>query len=402
MLSRTWTILSAIIIALAIFTCTTLAHAQNDAAEPADTAEPADATEPTTDGGETETAPADDPAAAYAAKKERWDFVDGELTLLRGRLAGATPDKQQEFFRQYMTFTQEMYGLVPELQETAIAAYEAKPNEDAGILKTLLGLIHFHMQSHSTGARTPGGLPETMPPNFAEALKIAKVLHKHKADVPGAASLIGTAAFYAGDDEIAAEMLPKAEKSKYLSEDGKAALAETKLRMEDAKANLPRVQLKLKDGDVVLELFEDQAPGAVGNFISLVEDGYYDGLTFHRVIDGYMAQGGDPTGDGSGGPGYNIYCECEKENARKHFAGALSMAHAGKDTGGSQFFITFEESHHLDGKHTVFGRVIEGMDAVNKITRRLPKEGEPPADKIIEATVLRKRDHEYKPNKVTE
>ncbi len=119
-------------------------------------------------------------------------------------------------------------------------------------------------------------------------------------------------------------------------------------------------------GNIVLELFEKDAPGTVENFVSLIKKGFYDGLTFHRVIPGFVAQGGCPYGTGTGGPGYTIKCETEG-NPNKHVRGALSMAHAGKDTGGSQFFICYDSFPHLDGVHTVFGQVIEGMDAVDKI-----------------------------------
>ncbi|HEV7226497.1 MAG TPA: peptidylprolyl isomerase [Pirellulales bacterium] len=159
--------------------------------------------------------------------------------------------------------------------------------------------------------------------------------------------------------------------------------------------DLPQVLLKTSKGDVVIELYEDEAPNTVANFVSLVEQKFYDGLTFHRVIDGFMAQGGCPKGTGSGGPGYAIACECRQKNARKHGRGSLSMAHAGKDTGGSQFFITFDATPHLDGKHTVFGKVIKGMDVVDKFSRT--DSGAKP-DKILEAKILRKRDHEYKPD----
>ncbi|MCO6458325.1 MAG: peptidylprolyl isomerase [Pirellulaceae bacterium] len=155
-------------------------------------------------------------------------------------------------------------------------------------------------------------------------------------------------------------------------------------------------------GPVVLELYENQAPDTVGNFINLVEKKYYDGLTFHRVLPGFMAQGGCPEGTGSGGPGYEIYCECPREDHRQHFAGTLSMAHAGKDTGGSQFFLTFRRTNHLDGRHTVFGRVIEGQDVLAKLQRRDPGRpgGLPEPDKILKAEVVRKRDHAYEPKKV--
>jgi len=125
-------------------------------------------------------------------------------------------------------------------------------------------------------------------------------------------------------------------------------------------------------GVIELELFPDEAPGTVANFEKLAKEGFYDGTTFHRVIPNFMVQGGDPyskTGKGrvgTGGPGYTIKCETHR-NTHKHVAGTLSMAHAGKDTGGSQFFICHSPQRHLDGVHTVFGQVTKGMDVVNKI-----------------------------------
>jgi cyclophilin family peptidyl-prolyl cis-trans isomerase len=189
---------------------------------------------------------------------------------------------------------------------------------------------------------------------------------------------------------------------KELPEQKKAWEAEKVIREKEAKANdLPRVKLETTKGPIVIELFENEAPGAVGNFVSLVEKKFYDGLTFHRVLPGFMAQGGDPDGTGSGGPGYHIFCECEKPEARLHFRGTLSMAHAGKDTGGSQFFLTFRPTTHLNRRHTAFGRVIEGMDVLAKLQRRDPQAlNPPPPDKIVKAEIVRKRDHAYKPSKV--
>jgi cyclophilin family peptidyl-prolyl cis-trans isomerase len=132
-----------------------------------------------------------------------------------------------------------------------------------------------------------------------------------------------------------------------------------------------------------------------------VEKGFYAGTPFHRVIPEFMAQGGDPTGRGTGGPGYVIPCETDEPHARKHFRGSLSMAHAGKDTGGSQFFLTFRPNENLDGKHTVFGRVIEGFDVLPKIHRTQAPDGRPipgiKPDTILSAEVVRKRDHDYAP-----
>lgn len=117
---------------------------------------------------------------------------------------------------------------------------------------------------------------------------------------------------------------------------------------------------------VVVELFPKEAPKTVENFVTLIKKGFYDGLKFHRVIPGFVAQGGCPLGTGTGGPGYTIPCET-KGNPHRHERGSLSMAHRGKDTGGSQFFICFEPQPHLNGVHTVFGKVIEGMEHVDMI-----------------------------------
>lgn len=119
-------------------------------------------------------------------------------------------------------------------------------------------------------------------------------------------------------------------------------------------------------GTMEIELFEKRAPITTKNFIDLAEKGYYDGLKFHRVIDGFMIQGGDPNGDGSGGPGYTIPDEFHLD-LKHDKAGMLSMANRGPDTGGSQFFITLAAASHLDGKHSVFGELIEGMDVLKKI-----------------------------------
>ena len=133
---------------------------------------------------------------------------------------------------------------------------------------------------------------------------------------------------------------------------------------------MSKVIFQTEEGDITFELFSNDAPNTVNNFIQLVNDGFYNGLTFHRVIPGFMAQGGCPnTKEGSngmpgtGGPGYSIKCEI---NTNKHLKGSLSMAHAGKDTGGSQFFIVYEPQPHLDGVHTVFGKT-ENMDIVLKL-----------------------------------
>lgn len=130
---------------------------------------------------------------------------------------------------------------------------------------------------------------------------------------------------------------------------------------------MTRAIMKTDKGTINLELFEQDAPNTVKNFVDLANKGFYDGLTFHRVIPNFVIQGGCPQGTGTGGPGYTIKCETAG-NPHKHQAGSLSMAHAGKDTGGSQFFICHSPQPHLDGKHTVFGKT-EDMDVVNAIRK---------------------------------
>jgi peptidyl-prolyl cis-trans isomerase B (cyclophilin B) len=119
-------------------------------------------------------------------------------------------------------------------------------------------------------------------------------------------------------------------------------------------------------GDIVLDLYPQYAPKTVNNFVFLARDGFYDGVSFHRVIQNFMIQGGDPTGSGRGGPGYKFEDEV-RNNPLKHETGVLSMANAGPNTNGSQFFITHAPQPHLDGKHTVFGKVTSGQDVVNAI-----------------------------------
>ncbi len=122
-----------------------------------------------------------------------------------------------------------------------------------------------------------------------------------------------------------------------------------------------------KYGNIVIEFF-DEVTNTVKNFVSLAESGFYDDLTFHRCIPDFMAQGGCPLGTGTGEPGYRIPCETEKNAGKhKHQRGSLSMAHAGKDTGGSQFFLVHEQPSHLDGKHTVFGQISEGLEIIYKL-----------------------------------
>ena len=140
-------------------------------------------------------------------------------------------------------------------------------------------------------------------------------------------------------------------------------------------------KIKTAHGDMTVEFFSEDAPKTVANFVKLAKDGFYEGLTFHRVIPGFVAQGGCPKGIGSGGPGYTIPCELDGNN-QYHERGVLSMAHAGRNTGGSQFFIVHDRSAtaHLDRNHTCFGKVVEGLAVIDSI-----RQGDTFSVEILEA-----------------
>ena len=228
-----------------------------------------------------------------------------------------------------------------------------------------------------------------------------------------------------GDYLIGKGISPKyfevAAKSESLSIEQKQIFDELLIRQTELlKNDLPRVELKTSKGTVVVELFENEAPGTVGNFVFLVENGYFDDMLFHRVIEGFMAQTGGYKLDESGkqrggeGPGYEIKCECYEPNARKHFTGSLSMAKKSdergsiRDSGGSEFYMTLQRTDFLDGEHTVFGRVLSGYPAIENLERThlsnrygedVPME-DVLQDKIISAKVLRKRAHQYRPDRI--
>lgn len=338
------------------------------------------------------------PAAAFADKLAQWKEVLKELRKLRADYKTATPDQIAEIQTKWNNAIAKAEAMIDPLRQAGKAAYLAAPNLDNSLTEFLVKLV----------------ADDVARDNYEPAADIAKALADNGCDKKELFDPAGVAAFSTNDFETAEKELKRAESAGKLGENGRKLLGEIdnykkywqeeqELRKKEAAANdLPRVRLATSKGDIVVELFENEAPETVGNFISLVEQKFYDGLTFHRVLAGFMAQGGCPRGDGTGDAGYKIYCECYKDNYRKHFRGTLSMAHAGRDTGGSQFFITFLPTPHLNGKHTAFGRVIEGMEVLAKLQRINPddKGSKPDPDKIIKAEVIRKRDHKYEPHKV--
>ena len=151
----------------------------------------------------------------------------------------------------------------------------------------------------------------------------------------------------------------------------------------------PTVTFETNHGTFKAEMFEDAAPVTAGNFLKLVRDGFYDGIIFHRVIDGFMIQGGDPTGTGTGGPGYKIKDEFAPGLSHTD-EGIFSMANAGPNTGGSQFFITLAATPWLNGKHAIFGKVVEGIEVVRAIGKTPTKSGDRPAEEVVMKKVTTK------------
>jgi cyclophilin family peptidyl-prolyl cis-trans isomerase len=344
-------------------------------------------------------------AQGDAASQEEWKALVAEkaalvekLTGMQEKFANATAEEQQKLAQEAQGLQQNFQQKVaPRMVELAPQVYAANP-QDIDAAEIMLQVHYSKMQ-------------------FEQAAEVADSILAQQPEHQLALNVGGVANFANHDFKKALGQLEAAQKADQLIPQlGGQYLdsarnyvgyweKEEQIRQQEAAATgdqqLPRVKMTTSKGEIVLELFENEAPNTVANFISLAEKGFYDGLTFHRVIPTFMAQGGCPntregaTGQpGTGGPGYNIKCEAYEPNARRHFAGTLSMAHAGKDTGGSQFFITHLPTPHLDQEvrpesvHTVFGRVIEGLDVVREL------EVDDPIEKV---EVVRKRNHDYKP-----
>lgn len=151
-----------------------------------------------------------------------------------------------------------------------------------------------------------------------------------------------------------------------------------------------KIKLETNKGDIVIQLYDKEMPVTTGNFKKLVTEGFYDGVIFHRVIDGFMIQGGDPTGTGMGGPGYKIPDEFTETDLDANNRGTIAMANAGPNTGGSQFFINLADNNFLDGRHPVFGKVIQGMNVVDAIGKVQTDAQDKPLEpvRIIKASVI--------------
>jgi cyclophilin family peptidyl-prolyl cis-trans isomerase len=333
---------------------------------------------------------------------EEWKTLVGQAGALRANNRIAKDSERPELERQWNALLEKINVLKPQFFAAAEKAFIEAPNADKEVTDLLQEIFYT----------------DVMQDDYENAMRIGKLLIDNHCETGQICSDAGIAAVCAGDFATADTYFAMAKKAGYYAEKEhndplldqagyymtnlaklkKSWDKEQAIRDAESKADdLPRVLIRTNKGDMEVELFENEAPNTVANFITLVEKGFYGGVTFHRVLPQFMAQGGDPKGDGTGGPGYTIPDEYGVPNHRPHFRGSLSMARATQpNSAGSQFFICFVPRGDLDGAYTVFGRVTKGMDVLAKIQRRDPeKQDQPDGDKIVEAKVLRKRAHDY-------
>lgn len=341
----------------------------------------------------------------YEATLEEWRGILKTLQQLRVRYNEANISEVNGIKKEWEDAITRGNELIPQLRDDGLAAFVESPNEDNVLTQLLLKLAEDAMEKN----------------DFDVVANMTSTMLNSGCTVRSLYNLAGISMFCVHEFEVAKVFLTKAQELEEISEMAIGDLKdidsyiefwnrEQEIRTAEAEAdNLPRITFKTTRGDIVIELFENEAPGTVGNMVSLVSSGFYDNLKFHRVLPNFMAQGGCPKGDGTGGPGYEILDECDPAthpSRRIHFAGTLSMANQGTpNTGGSQFFITVRPTSFLNNKHTVFGRVIEGLDVVRALQQIDPEKPDPSvtADRILEAVVTRtglKPVEEYLPAKV--
>jgi cyclophilin family peptidyl-prolyl cis-trans isomerase len=336
----------------------------------------------------------------YIAKMGEWKQMLKDLGKLQSDFNLAKPSEIAAIRKSWVETVAKKETLLPQLRNAAVAAYAESPNTDRQLTRLLVELASRAI----------------LLDDYEVAEHISLSMLRSSAEERKLYDIAGISSFAMHNFEDAHQYFQKAEQLGVLSQMGNNYFSEIKkgyikyweqeqvIRAAAVKADdLPLVRLTTSAGVIELELYENEAPETVGNFINLIEQGYYDGLSFHRVLKNFMAQTGCPTGDGTGGPGYNIYCECLRKDFRRFFTGTLGMAHAGPNTGGSQFFITFRPTGNLNAKHTVFGRVTKGLGIMRKIARVDPNNPDATLkpDTILKAEVIRKRDHDYAPRRIT-
>lgn len=384
------------------------------------------AAEPATSAAAT-AANADDATQARAAFQKKFDAYKAavrDIEKLQSEFQTADAATRERLNATLTGQVAHAQSLINEMVDEAVALHRLVPNVDPKITEFLTGVAKYYVVGRelpNSGGRIDGG------DQYERALPIIDALVAGGTADREFLLFAFLAAFASNDYDLADRYLRQAyqaEPEDKPSPPKDAALdqamgliakfapalqqyrelwaKESAIRATEAAADdLPRVKLTTTKGEITLELFENEAPQAVANFLTLVKQGFYDGSPFHRVLPKFMAQGGAKGEQGDGGPGYTIRCECHRSNYRRHFRGTLSMAHRGRDTGSSQFFLTVVPTPHLDGEHTAFGRIIEGIEVLADLKRREPT-GNPQADaalpkpdRILKAVVLRDRGHAY-------
>ena len=329
---------------------------------------------------------------------DRWKTLLGELRDLELAFHTASRSKRAELSKQYDEKLTEGFTLENELLTEAIRAFVAEPEENED-------LKEFFTQVSSVLVSAEC---------YEDALRVAQLLLDNQVEDQTVYNNAAKAAFACAEFDSAERYLRIVVKEKgNLGPAGKFLRMidpyreewkkEQKLReAEQLAADLPRVILRTDRGEIELELFENEAPNTVANFVCLVEREFYDGLPFYKVVPEFAAMSGCPNGDGTGSPGYFIRHEFDKPNRRVHFRGSLSTVGEGPYASGCRFHLTFMPSPQLEGQSTAFGRVVRGLEVLAKLQRRGGDmfSSKIPSDRIITARVLRKRNHEYRPKTI--
>jgi cyclophilin family peptidyl-prolyl cis-trans isomerase len=427
--------MSRILLALLIVLLIAPGALAQDPDAPADQAAPApqESADAAAQAGE---AAADEPpppsAEAVAANEafemliDQWNVLIGQLDELKKKRDAAEGEERTGLESQMNEVRKQTSDLVDKISAAGLTVYRIDASAFPRVNATLLAIAQFHVIGDPQG---DGG------DQYERALPLVKGLIDAGAaeSFPALYLLGGMSAYCLNDFDVAEEYFTKAnavglfanvpeptgreaprtkllidsyQYSQNLAAQRKNWADEQKVRAAEADADdLPRVKLTTTKGDIVLELFENEAPQAVANFLTLAKQGFYDNAPFHRVLPLFMAQGGDPEGTGEGGPGYTIRDEYRAPKARKHFRGSLAMARTqAPNSSGSQFYIAFVPTSMLDGGYTVFGRALEGVEIAAALRRRDPQSAgpKPTPDKIIKAEVLRDRGHAYEFEKLAE
>jgi cyclophilin family peptidyl-prolyl cis-trans isomerase len=332
----------------------------------------------------------------FDALRAQWAKFSLDLDKARYRVNNCPPEQKNEAVLAYDTLLEQGNELLRQFSAASVAAYEADPTntEAERYLQTMI--------EHTLAAD-----------RYEDVLRMTQAVIAHGKPDAKLYEQAALASLEIGDLDAAERMFAECEKLGALSDDAKQKretipewreklAREAKLREAEAQAdNLPRVTLVTTKGDIVLELYEDQAPNTVANFVALAERKFYNGLEFFRVENGFAAVAGCPLNRGTGGPGHEIVCETDRDDRRPALRGTISMVNAGRGRCGSPFFIALASSgvRNSEAGNPVFGRVIAGMDVVERLRRVDPDTTSKdfPRERVLDTRIERRRDHEYLP-----